>query len=67
MVNRKVKVAQNVTAQALPQQGKGIVKGKPEQCLSCLNPMRQGEKWSKHTSRDLDYSVIVHERCNGKG
>ncbi len=67
MFNRKAKAAQNAVAQALTQRGKGVVKGNPKLCLHCLKPIRRGDHWTRHTSRDRAYSLIVHDSCNGKG
>jgi hypothetical protein len=65
MLNRnnvKAKQAQGTTVR-----GSGIVKGNPRRCLFCRQPIRSSDKWTKQTSRDGAYSVIVHDRCNGKG
>jgi hypothetical protein len=64
MFNRKAKPAQPKSPR---DRGVGIVKGNPRRCLFCLKPIGKGEAWTKHTSRDLEYTVIVHDRCNGKG
>jgi hypothetical protein len=58
--------AKGKQAQAATVHGSGIVKGNPKLCLHCLKPIRKGEAWTKHTSRDREYSVIVHDNCNGK-
>ena len=66
MFNRAQKAAPPARAQT-PKRGVGIVKGNPKRCLRCLNPIRRGEAWTKQTSPDGAYSIIVHDHCNKQG
>ncbi len=46
--------------------GKGIKKGNPAKCLYCRKPIGKEDRWTKYTSRDNEYSIIVHAECNGE-
>ncbi len=54
-------------AQAKTQRGTGIVKGNPRLCFYCRQPIRKAQAWTKQTSPDGAYSIIVHDRCKAKG
>ncbi len=47
--------------------GNSLVLGNPVICLRCLQPIREGEAWTKYVSNDDAefgrYSFIVHYGC----
>jgi hypothetical protein len=63
--------AKDARVKGYKEHGKGIVKGNPRRCLRCGQPIRAREKWVKMTSgRDYklgSYSLIVHDKCIGRG
>jgi hypothetical protein len=47
--------------------GYGIVPGNPTFCMRCLQPIREGENWTKYFSEDDPefgrYCFLVHSIC----
>lgn len=67
MFNQPKKVARRVKAKVLSLSRMDVVLCNPKRCLHCLKPIRRGEAWTKQTPPNRAYSIIAHDRCNGKG
>jgi hypothetical protein len=45
----------------------GIVKNNPKRCFHCRKAIGKGEAWTRLTSPDGAFSIIVYDHCIGKG